>query len=93
MLATTRVHNGKLELVVAGLVLAVEGGYLHDAQLVERYKLAERAEGIPGSGRYWTPVLLKAAAVIINTTEPGKTAEQDAAKELRRAYLDKRKKE
>jgi len=91
--AEVRRRDGRFELVVAGLVIAVEGGFLHDATLIEEYKKTEQEQGIPGAGRYWTPVLLRYAARVINAEDRTMTvAAPDRGAEIRRAYLDKKKK-
>jgi hypothetical protein len=89
MIATTRKRNGRLELVVADIVVAVEGGYLFDVQLVVLYDQQQRTDGIPGAGRYWTPPLLRYAADRINA-HAGK--QQSDAAALKDAYLNKRTK-
>jgi hypothetical protein len=92
MIAETRQNtSGRMELVVAGILIAVEGGFLHDERLVAAYRAAEQEAGIAGSGRYWTPVLLKLAARTINSYGGGRDREIDMVEELRKVYPGRRK--
>lgn len=92
-LAEVKKKGRILVLLVNGIELAFEGGFLTDKTILDHYHRTTKEDppGVPGSGRYWTPPLLHMAAELINGYNTGDVQpKENLADAIRKAYPRKK---